>query len=357
MYSNNDNSNGPLKPPVEKPEEELVPVEEAKPQEENTEQVEQGLSAGHAINVPHENIMESTRSSDNYRQVDDIKRDFAPDDKLEKPKETNVGGKRKGIIYVVIIFVIGLTAIGVIQIFDPFGTGKQVKDAKERLENNPRYKIVVNNYSISKDYNGYFKGDNFTLYLYALNDKELYFYYRSKTDTTSGIAKLLNSRQSATYNKNDVYFSFTFTKENKIQVSSTNYEIDKVSLEREENITKEKCLSLEYGLSKIYSDSKYNYKYKSELYTLTMYQTKDDEVRVFIYNNGVVSNIDLTIESDGSLKTPTYYESIHQEKMTINFDNNKINVKHTNSKGTEITGEYEKGDSVDADTLLTKNFK
>ena len=334
MYNgnNDNNSNGPLMAP-------------------NIDNSYENNDQGHAINVPHEHVMESTRVSDNYRGVDDIRRDFSPEERIAPPKSVNVNNKNSGIKYLgALILVLLLVGAG-IYIFNPFGFGDVISSTAQKVKND----ITGITDKFEENYNGHYSYESYDAYVYAIDDNDLYFYITNNTVKVSSIAKIKEDGQSATTVVDGVTYTFKIAKEGLV-VNATTDDILSATYEKSESITKEKCFMIEYGTKKLLLDTKYNGVFKYDNTTITMFQVSEKEVHLYISNNGDYRGMVLNIQSDGTLRTNAAIENSEHEKMIITVTKDSINIKHSSATSIEITGDYPKSGELDIDKILKREF-
>ena len=331
--NNNNNVNGPLMAPT------------------NNNSFEDN-DQGHAINIPHEHVMESARISDNYRGVDDIRRDFTADEKIgPPPKSIKISNGSSGIKYLLgLLLVVALVGCGV-YIFNPFGFGDVISSTAEKVKNN--LNGITDKFE--ENYNGHFIYESADAYVYGIDNENLYFYIRSNKAKVSGIAKIKDDGQTSQSTVNGVTYTFKIAKQG-LLITSTGDDITSATYEKEEDTTKEKCFMLDYDVKKLLLDTKYNGVFKYGNVTVSMYQVKEKEVHVYINNNGEVRGMLLEVQSDGTLRTNTTIEEIDHEKMIITVGNDSIDIKHSSAVSIEITGEYPKSKEIDIDTILKRDF-
>ena len=340
MYNgNNDNHvNGPLSAPSEK------------------ETFEESHS-GKAINKSHENIIESDKISDNYRQEDDIRRDFSSNDNIAPPPKSGKLNKSNGgaKYFLSMLFIVALI-ICACYIFNPFGIGDYLVNTAEKIKNDPSFSLF-NGVSdqFEENYNGHFTYEDNNAYVYALDDNSLFFYIKNNAGYASGIAKTERNKQSASVNVDNDKYSFSIAKDGLLIKTSSSI-IASATYEKEENITREKCFMLDYNAKKYYLDSKYNGTFELGSTSITLFQITDNEVHCYINSFSGLRGLILNIQKDGTLKTSAAMEKDSSESIRMIVKKMSLSVGHTPSGGDDLSGEYTKTKEIDVDTILKQDF-
>ena len=308
---------------------------------------------GHSINVPHDNVIESARISDNYREEDDIRRDFTGMEDLHAPQSVNINKKAGPIKTILTIVVVLLVAWGIIATFNPLGLNDILTSNIEKIKSDPVFNFST---KMEENTNGIYKYETYSAYIYGLNGDTLFFYITDSVSKTSASGTAKYEKNVAKYEKDGVKIELELKGRDLIVRSSTN-KVASATYEYDGDVTKEKCFMLDYNATKFYLDSKYNGKYKHGEVTINLFQVRDNEVNVYVSSGNDLRGIILEIQSDGTLRTPTYSEELYHEKMIITVSNVGLDVKHSSMNYLEITGNYPFDRKLDVTDILLKDFK
>ena len=150
------------------------------------------------------------------------------------------------------------------------------------------YQLMFSNSQIIEEFTGKYSYDNNSIYIYQIDKNELYFIIN-----TDIYGKSIINNKEASGTINNINYKFTIDKD-KLLLESTNSSING-SYKKESIITLEEFYNYKYGEYKLL-DSKYNGKYSNENMKLTMYQSNDDEVVVFINKNNEKLILKCTID-------------------------------------------------------------